>query len=248
MKFSGLRFFNKKIILCILAGLLYSRQLIESHINTELPIDIMSVISGVDFTNNEIPHSAAGYIHTLLLFAIAILFGMSETEKYFKGYGVLEVTRKNKRSIVVAKIVINKVISTICVMCIIFLTWFFMLEVKGVTYSRELTKDKLIAAGIFGLTVFSLMLWQALIEIVWDGRAAFLVLLGFVLLQLSSGDRIIRMHLNQDYFYACYINMSLTIREAQIELALRKEIIYIFAVCFMQIVCMGVVFKRKDIL
>ena len=233
---------DKKKIVCIAAGFIYAVYIMNLFKGLEVPMNITSILSGVSFSGYEMY-----YVYALFLFAIIVFYGVSDTEGYITGYGILHVTRRRKRSIVVRNIVIKCIINTIIVMGIIVLTYIITLKIKEVSYDSRIKKEDIVTICIFMIIMLSLMLWQSLFEIIWDGRIAVLLTIGLTFVHLWMGDMIKLYEINENWFMVFYTNMGLTLRAEEIELSAVHCILSLLAMCTLQIVLVNIAFKKKDI-
>lgn len=233
---------DKKKIICVAAGFIYAVYVTNLFKGLEVPMSITSILSGVSFSGYEMY-----YVYALFLFAIIVFYGVSDTEGYITGYGILHVTRRRKRSIVIRNIVIKRIINTIIVMGIIVFTYIITLKINEISYDNRIKKEDIVAVCIFMLITLSLMLWQSLFEIIWDGRIAVLLTIGLAFMHLWMGDMIKLYKINENWFMLFYTNMGLTLRAEEIELPVLYRFLSLAAMCTLQIVLVSIAFKKKDI-
>lgn len=233
---------DKKKIICIAAGFIYAVYIISLFNGREEPMNITSILSGVNFSGYGMY-----YVYALFLIGIIVLYGISDTEGYIMGYGILHITRRRKRSMVVRNIIIKRIINTIIVMGIIMFTYIIALKIKGVSFDGRIKKEDIPAVCIFMLITLSLMLWQSLFEIIWDGRIALLLTVGLAFVHLWVGDMIKLYKMNENWFMVFYTNMGLTLRAEEIKLSVAYRIISLIVICALQMLLLNAVFKRKDI-
>lgn len=221
---------------------MYSVILLRQLTAWKLPINITSVMFGVDFSGYIL-----FYAQTLFLFAIPVLYVLSDTEKYVTGYGILQMTRKQKRSIIVRNIILKRIMDTIMVTILIIGTFIITLKIKKVSYDSSIGKQELIKIGIFALIILNIVLWQSLFEIIWDGRIAVILVLGIVIIHLWMGDMIYDNEINSKWYMLFNVNYGVMLREEQISIELKYKLYGLIGTVFIQWGLIYTAFKRKDI-
>lgn len=231
-----MNYIDKKKICCVAATAFYVYFVFSSY----MPFLCTSVFAGVDYNGYVL-----FYATTLYLFGITVFWGFGETEKYIGSYGIIEIIRCKKRSYVARKIIINQVKnegimlgSHLCILGLLII----------VTGKENIEDDYMFASiMLFGIVSLSVMLWQAIFELVWDSRIAIIITLTLFIVHIYVGDMMNTYGGNKYWNLLFYSNFGMAIRSQQIDISEYIMFLWVALICVLQIFLLCIALKKKDI-
>lgn len=234
-----MNYLDKKKILCLIGTLFYVYYVLKNY----LPFDYYNVFFGVRYNGYILFYAA-----TLYLFGIVILYGFGNTQSYVNGYGILHLLRSKKRSDIIKRVVQNQMINLAQIIISMSILFIAAALFHGEKTSSFSIKEFAIYAFLFYLVSLSLVLWQALFEIMFDSRIAILIVMSIIGLHLYIGD-FLYLHKGNSYLYLLvYSNLALVARSQSLTLSKGMISIIVGIICIIQVVLMNIAFKKKDIL
>lgn len=227
---------DKRKICCIAATAFYVYFVCSSYI----PFLCTSIFAGVDYNGYVL-----FYATTLYLFGITVFWGFGETEKYVGNYGIIEIVRCKKRSYVATKIIINQV-KNVGIMLGGHLS---VLGLLVIVTGKENIEDNYMLTSVllFGIVSLSVLLWQAVFELIWDSRVAIIITLTIVITHIYGGDMLDRYDGNKYLNFLCYSNFGLAVRSQQIDISKYVMFISVAILCVVQMFLLYIALKKKDI-
>lgn len=206
------------------------------------PFEYRNLFAGVEYNGYILFYAA-----TLFLFGIVVFYGFGDVEKYVTGYGILELTRTKKRSSVIKKTVISEVIKSVEISIVIMTIYTIGLIIIEKNPLKSDIPVIMTDMGIFALVSFSIMLWQALFEIIWDSRSAIIISLGIVMIHLFAGDMIFINEGNKYLNLLFNANSAIVFRREMLGIDIWIVIFALITSCIVQIILICFVFYKKDI-
>lgn len=229
---------NKTIYMVLTACVMYVLMVITNYDITCL----QDVFQGVEFDGRPVY-----YAITLMLFAIPLFYGFGETDKYVTGYGILEITRTGKKDIVIRNIIVKQLLRTVEVAAAEIIIYMAAVHIALDGKGSMCNGSSLMAVMLLVLVSFSLMMWQSIFEIIWDGRIAAVAVLAVVLVHMYVGDTINYYGYNKYLHIIGYGGFAITARSEKIGINPYIMIGIMIVICVVQIIILRSVFKKKDI-
>ena len=121
-------------------------------------------------------------------------------------------------------------------MSILIVLYFIAIIMQDKIVKSSDVKLFVIDVCIFIIVSYSLMLWQALFEIIWDSRIAIIVNLAIPVFHLYIGDIIFTYNGNQYLNLLFYTNLSLSLRRELLDITTPIIFFVLFEICFVQII------------
>lgn len=229
-------YIDRKKICCIGATIFYVCFVISSYI----PFLCTSIFAGVDYNGYVLFYATA-----LFLFGITVFWGFGETEKYIGSYGIIEIIRYRKRSCVARKIIFNQFKNTVLMLG----THLSVLGIAIVLTGMDNVSDDYMLTSImlFGIVSFSVMMWQAIFELIWDSRIGIILTLTLFVAHIYAGDMMNMYGGNKYWNLLFYSNFGIAIRSQQIDISEYIMFIWVAFICVLQMFLLCMALKKKDI-
>ncbi|MFG6325612.1 MAG: DUF2705 family protein [Lachnospiraceae bacterium] len=182
---------------------------------------------------------------TVFVSGIIIFSGYGQSSRYVKGYGVCQLTRTKKRGYVAGNVMLRQLIRAVKMSAVILTVHIIVsLLVKKVKFSAM----DIFYTGMFVLVMYSILLWQSILELKMDERrSTIIVLCVFVFMLYLDGERAFN-GISSKCMLALYVNMGFKgrMQEAVLEKPLAAAVV--IAVIAVQCVILSAIMKKKDIL
>ena len=228
---------GKKLI-CIMMMIFDINFVITKYV----PYSLYDVFAGVEYNGYIL-----FYASTIMYFAVFFFWEFGNTEKYVKGYGVLELCRHMKRTKIVNKIILRitrNVLLLLLLGIFIFETQSYIINGKCLReYDIKLIKYILIVV----MVIVSLEIWQSIFEIIAGSKIAILMILGIVTAHLGLGDVMKNRGIKDINQIFSYSNLAVYKRYCFNTLNYKYLLVFMLVVILLQTIMLNVLFKRKNI-
>lgn len=187
------------------------------------------------------------YANSILLFGIYVLYSFGETKRYISGYGILLIVRTLNKKIV-ARHIFMKQLKNLLILTMVFYGS-FLIETYMMGYKILNVKWEQMAVDIllFCMVMYSLLLWQSIIEIIADERIAIGMVLSFVILNFFVGNMVFTYKLAEELNLIFYVNLYATLRTDNMELDESVMVFVLLLICILQMILLRHLIKKKDL-
>lgn len=186
------------------------------------------------------------YIKMIFFYCMPVFLCFGETEKYIGNYAIMQLTRINDRSKIVKNIIVAQFTDITKLFGFIF-ACFAVLNWKTVLFDGVRFVDFYQYIVVI-LVWYSVVLLQALLEVMYNSRVAMAASMGFVFACFYLGDIFYLQGMGKVTSYIFYIQLGSYAKRCEAGTNNILVIVVLIAIC---LVLMGLVknmFKRKDIL
>ena len=182
---------------------------------------------------------------TVFMTGIIVFSGYGQSSRYVKGYGVFKLTRTKKREYIAGNMMFLQFIRAVKMSAIILTVHVIVsLVAKKVKFSAM----DIFYVGMFVLVMYSILLWQSILELKMDERrSAIVVLCAFVFMLYLDGERAFNSISNK-CMLALYVNMGFKGRMQEAALEKPLAVAVVIAIIAVQCIILSAIMKKKDIL
>ena len=233
-----MRYISNKILISLACSLFFVYYVLSNF----KPFLYINIIAGVNFNGYVLYYAAS-----LFLLGIVVLNSFGNTEKYIKGYGILELIRNKKRDSIIKKVVVTEMLNVFVITCFIIIPYIIAAYCFFNKREEINTSDYMMKVLLFYLVSLSLVLWQALFEIIFDSRGAIFITLSLICIHISAGDVVMLYKKSHKLFYLFYTNFAFAKRNEEIHIRDIHMLLAVLIICIIQIILMKMAFLKKDI-
>lgn len=184
-------------------------------------------------------------IKTLFVVGIILFSGYGQSGRYVKGYGVCQLTRTKKRGYVAGNIMLYQLIRAVKMSAVILVVHIIVsLLTKEVKFSFM----DIFYTGMFVLVMYSILLWQSILELKIDERRSTIaVMCAFVFMLYLDGERAF-YGISDKWVLALYVNMGFKGRMQEVALEKPLALAAVMLIVAIQCIILSAIIKKKDIL
>ena len=217
--------------------------IVELYIALSQPWDIAGVSEcffGIGYADNILLTMKTVFVAGIIVFS-----GYGQSSRYVKGYGVCQLTRTKKRVYVAGNVMLRQLTRAVKMSAVILIVHII---VSLLTKEMKFVFTDVFYIGMFILVVYSILLWQSILELKMDERRSTIVVLcAFIVMLYLDGERAF-YNISDKYMLALYVNMGFKgrMQEAALNKPLAAAVVmFIIAV---QCAVLSRIMKKKDIL
>lgn len=201
--------------------------------------ELSDAFRGIDYSGNAIFYTEALFMFCLIMFS-----GFNETNKYMSGYGVNIFTRTKRRGTITITI-----LEKLLIRAVIWSAWILMTHAAASLLLQEIKVSfmDLKYVGLFMLVIYSMFVWQAIIEIWFDARISFLVSVVSFLIVIYFDNLRQYYNMSEKWMMLLYVNMGFKGRMEYPGLSIVQSIFALVLIISVQILILLKGIKRKDI-
>lgn len=184
-------------------------------------------------------------MEAIFVVGIIVFSGYGQSSSYVKGYGVCELIRTKKRGYVAENVMLRQVIRAVKMSGVILAVHITVsLFAKKIKFSAM----DIFYMGMFVLVIYSILLWQSILELKIDERRSTIVVLcAFVFMLYLDGERAFN-DISDKFILALYVNMGFKGRMQEISLEKPLAAAVVILIIAVQCVILSAIMKKKDIL
>lgn len=182
---------------------------------------------------------------TVFVAGIIVFSGYGQSSRYVKGYGVCKLIRTKKREYVAGNVMLKQLIRAVKMSAVILAVHVI---VSLITKEIKFSVTDIFYTGMFVLVMYSILLWQSILEIKTDERrSTIIVMCVFVFMLYLDGERAF-YGISDKCMLALYVNMGLKGRMQEVSLEKPLAAIAVMFIIAVQCVIFSAIMKKKDIL
>lgn len=182
---------------------------------------------------------------TVFVAGIIVFSGYGQSSRYVKGYGVCQLTRTKKREYVAGNVMLRQLVRAVKMSMVILIVH---TVVSLITKEIKFSVMDIFYTGMFVLVMYSILLWQSILELKIDERrSSIVVMCVFVFMLYLDGERAF-YGISDKCMLALYVNMGFKGRMQEVLLEKPLAAIVVIFIIAVQCVMLSAIMKKKDIL
>lgn len=227
---------DQKMYIAVLA-------IVEFYVALSQPWDVAGVSDG--FFGLSYVDNIIFTMKTIFVVGIIVFSGYGQSSRYVKGYGVCQLTRTKKREYVAGNVMFRQLIRAVKMSVVILIVHII---VSLLTKEMKFSVMDIFYTGMFVLVMYSILLWQSILELKIDERRSTIVVLcAFVFMLYLDGERAF-YGISDKCMLALYVNMGFKGRMQEVTLERPLAVAVVILIIAIQCVTLSVIMKKKDIL
>lgn len=217
--------------------------IVELYVALSQPWNVAGVSDG--FFGLSYGNSIIFTMKTVFLAGIIVFSGYGQSSSYVKGYGVCQLTRTKKRGYVAGNVMLRQLIRAVKMSAVILIVHII---VSLLTKKMKFSVVDIFYTGMFVLVMYSILLWQSILELKIDERRSIIVVLCAFVFMLYLEEERAFYGISDKYMLALYVNMGFKGRMQEVSLEKPLAAAIVMLIIAIQCVILSVIMKKKDIL